>query len=88
MQTPVFVAIIEQPHEEAWRRLEDAYADRHLLSNTTALIRTEGLANDVAVTLGIKGENRVVGGVVFKLNRAYAGYTDRKVWEWLQREDE
>lgn len=84
MRNPVFAVFIEHPHEGAWSRLRSGYPDKHLLSDTVALVRTNGLANDVAVKLGIKGENREVGGVVFKLNRAYAGYSDRRVWEWLE----
>lgn len=85
MRIPVFAVTLEHPSDDAWARLQNAYRDQHyLLSDTVALVRTNGLANDVAVTVGIKGDNRVAGGVVFKLNRAYAGYTDRKVWEWLK----
>ena len=88
MPNPVFAVILEQPHEDVWSRLRSGYPDKYLLSDTVALVRANSLANDVAVRVGIKGENRVVGGVVFKLNRAYAGYTDRKVWEWLKLGEE
>lgn len=31
----------------------------------------------------IKGVSRDTSGVVFKLNSAYSGYTDKSLWEWL-----
>lgn len=85
MRLPVFAVTLEHRSEDAWARLQTRYPDQHYrLSDTVALVRTGGLANDVAAAVGIKGGGRVVDGVVFKLNRAYAGCTDRRTWERLE----
>jgi len=39
------------------------------------------------VNIGIKGENRVVSGMILKLEGAYSGYTDGSIWEWLEKFD-
>lgn len=82
----VFSILIHNPDERVSERLHQKYGSDSLytISETTILLRTRELAEDVAVAAGIKGEERFVTGVVFKLNRAYAGYTSRSLWEWLR----
>ena len=82
----VFAVLINEPDDRVLEQLKERYGTENLyLVNTTAiLLRTAGLADDIAVSAGIKGGDRFATGVVFKLNRAYAGYTARSLWEWLQ----
>lgn len=88
MPNPVFAVVLDEPNAASWKRLQEAYPDLYTLNDTVSLVRTDGLAETVAVTAGIKGENRFVSGVVFKLNRAYSGYRSRSIWEWLGRGEE
>jgi hypothetical protein len=71
-------------------RLNEKYESDNVyrVNATTFLVRTKGLAEDVAVAAGIKGEDRFASGVVFKLNRSYAGFAARSLWEWLQGDEE
>ena len=82
----VFGILIHDPDERVGDRLRRKYGTESLyeVSPTTILLRTKELTEDVAVAAGIKGKERIVTGVVFKLNRAYAGYTSRSLWQWLQ----
>lgn len=81
-----FGILIHNPDDRVSERLRRKYESDRLyeISATTILVRTTDLAEDVAVAAGIKGEDRFVTGVVFKLDRAYAGYASRSLWEWLQ----
>ena len=88
MPTPVFAVVLDEPNDLARDRLRAKYPNIYALNDTVSLVRTEGLAESVAITAGIKGEDRIVNGIVFKLNRAYSGYTARSVWEWLQQAEE
>ena len=88
MSTPVFAVVLDEPNDQARERLQTAYPNIYLLNDTVSLVRTDGLAESVAITAGIKGDDRIVSGIVFKLNRAYSGYRARSVWEWLQQGEE
>ena len=85
MPRPVFVVILEKPNSESRKRLEEAYHDLYTLNDTVSLVRAPGLSQAVAVTAGIKGKDRFVNGVVFKLKPAYSGYTSPTLWDWLAR---
>ncbi len=50
---------------------------------TLVAVPLSATTNGTAETAGIKGKDRTVSGVVFKLNSAYSGYTDGKLWTWL-----
>ena len=80
----VFVVVFTTASDEAAKRLRDEYPDAYELVPTTAyLVRSEELSSDVAAKVGIKSDPRITGGVVFKANHAYSGYTKRTLWEWL-----
>lgn len=79
----VFVVLFDEEHPEAIRKLRERYPVNFERSSTAYLIRTQDLAEAVARNVGIKGEERVVSGVVFKLNSVYSGYTSRTLWDWL-----
>ena len=85
-----FAILIHEPNPRVPEGLRRKYGSDSLytITETTFLIRTGELAEDVAVSAGIKGPERFVTGVVFKLNKAYAGYTARSLWEWLRQAEQ
>ncbi len=88
MASAVFAVVLDKPNAESLKRLHEAYSDVHSLNDTVSLVRAEDLPEDVAVTAGIKGKDRVADAVVFKLTRFYAGYTMPTVWDWLGRDEQ
>jgi hypothetical protein len=84
-----FAVMIQAPEVRTIESLHDKYEPDNVyrINATTFLVRTKQLAENVSVAAGIKGEERFVSGVVFKLNRSYAGHAARSLWEWL-KEDE
>lgn len=82
-QTRVFAVLFDEANADATKRLREAYSGHYELSDKNFLVRTSDLAETVAQTVGIKGDNRVVSGVVFRLNSIYAGYSSRVLWDWL-----
>lgn len=93
MPSRVFAVILEKPNPGFMERLKKHYGDNTLmLSEAAALVRDDlALTEDIAVRTGVKGGDEPVGGIVFKISRSYAGFTDRSVWEWLafaQNEDQ
>ena len=88
----VFAVMIQgqEGPSDVYDRLSEEYgtAKVYPVNDLTILVRTKRLAEDVSVVAGIKGKDRSVSGVVFKLNRYYAGYAARSLWEWLQDDDQ
>ena len=84
-----FVVIIQNPEPRTFDKLSERYesANVYRVNKLTSLVRTKQLAEDVAITAGIKGKNRFVSGVVFKISQSYAGFGARSLWDWL-RENE
>ena len=84
-----FAVMIQEPDVRTHDHLVERYGDANVyrINDLTFLVRTKRLAEDVSVVAGIKGDDRFVSGVVFKLNRYYAGYTARSLWEWLQDDE-
>lgn len=84
-----FAVMIQDPQAPTYDRLTEKYDSTNVyrVNELTFLVRTKRLAEDVSVVAGIKGEDRFVSGVVFKLNRYYAGYAARSLWEWLQEDE-
>ena len=85
-----FAVILREPNPRTLDRLHEEYesANVYTLNDLTFLVRTKQLAEAVSMAAGIKGTDRFATGVVFKLNRSYAGYTSRSLWEWLREEEE
>ena len=85
-----FAVMIREPDARTLESLNDQYEPDNVyqINSTTFLVRTRQLAEAVSVAAGIKGEDRFASGVVFRLNRSYAGYTARSLWEWLQEGEE
>ena len=84
----LFAVSLLKPNSEVYQRIEDYYPDNFRYSDTLCLVAVDHptVSQDVAVTIGIKGDDRVPdsSGVVFKLNTGYSGYTTRSLWEWLE----
>lgn len=74
-----------ESNEIVMDRLSNRFANIYEHTKTFILVPVELSisAYDVAATAGIKGNDRDVTGVVFKLNAAYSGYTKKTLWEWL-----
>ena len=76
--------VFTDPSPQAAEHLQAAFADAYeLVPDTVYLVRSDQLSTVVAQRAGIKSDNRVARGAVFKLNHAYSGYTSRSLWEWL-----
>ena len=88
MASGVFAVILDKPNAESLKRLQKAYADVQRLNDTVSLVRADCLTEEVTVKAGIKGDDRIADGVVFKLTRFYAGHTFRTVWDWLGRDEQ
>ena len=89
----LYAIVLTEPNAEIYARIKSKYTtDRELydrLSDTFYLVRSDGIySEDIAVGVGIKGDNRIesANGAVFKLNGAYAGYAPQTLWEWLSVE--
>ena len=74
-QQRVFTVLFDEVSEEATGRLQGEYSSHYEISNKAFLVRTPDLAETVAQKAGIKGDNNVVTGVVFRLNSIYAGFS-------------
>ena len=85
MAKKVFAVVLNAPESSVKRRLDSEYANVHQHTDTFLLVPVDvGVtAQEVAIAAGIKGKNRDIAGVVFKLNAAYSGYTTKTLWEWL-----
>ena len=80
----VFAVVFTDPSPRAAEHLQAAFTGAYeLVPNTVYLVRSDKLSTDVAERAGIKSDDRVSRGAVFKLNHAYSGYTSRSLWEWL-----
>ena len=80
----VFAVVFTDPSPRAAKHLQAAFAGAYeLVPDTVYLVRSDKLSTDVAERAGIKSDDRVSRGAVFKLNHAYSGYTSRDLWEWL-----
>lgn len=88
---PVFVVHLSGDSEETSERLAEHYPKpgHYEIADDLFLVRANAIAETVAQEIGIKGDKRPdgAGGVVFKLNDAFAGYESRSLWEWLDLED-
>ena len=86
MAQKIYAVALDNPEPAVEGRLKDRFAK--VFKHTDALILVVGgvndISEDVAVAAGIKGKQREVGGVVFRLNGGYSGYTRRTLWEWLR----
>ena len=84
----LFAVVLYEPNAEVETRLSSAYTEHHKYTDTFYLVCTEPsvVTSDIAEAVGLKGDNRIEdsSGVVFKMNSAFSGYTQRSLWEWLE----
>ncbi len=86
----VFAIALNMENDEIHRRIEDSYPRNHQFSSTLFLVQDDTIPETVARNVGIKGDNRITdtGGVVFRLEGSYAGFTSRALWDWLRLVEE
>ena len=84
---PQFLIIFDEPSAEAEARLQEHYPDHYSYHSDAPvyLVRNDGISEQIAKTVGMSGDDKIVTGVVFKLNSAFSGYTNGAIWEWLQQ---
>lgn len=85
----VFIALFDEASKKAADLLEAHYPDhfQHPSFERIYFLASDDISEKIAVNIGIKGENRVVSGMILKLEGAYSGYTDGSIWEWLEKFD-
>ena len=83
----VFAVVLKEANGSVSERLERAYPDHFRLSPTFAMVVADDVAQRVAEKVGIKGDGRIsnASGVVFRLTSHYSGYTDRGLWDWIDK---
>lgn len=89
---PVFAVVLNEENSEVAERIEKLFPDFYQLNDTVFLVQKDGIipAEKVAVSIKIKGEDRIedAHGVVFRLNKAYSGYSACSLWDWLGQAEE
>ena len=86
MQT--FIVLLHTPPlgdaaSEVPQKLKAAGFEVYDFADNAFLARAKGaISKDVAQAAGLTSGGGVPG-IVFKLNRAYAGFTEAPLWEWL-----
>ncbi len=90
MPSRVYAVLLEEPSSESFERLRKTYADNfYEMTPTSGFVRTDALTRTIAEKAGIKDEQeQIASGVVFRLNKAYSGFADRALWEWLRQAEE
>ena len=85
----VFAVALRGPNEGVWALLREKYTDNFEMSATLFLVRSDNVAEKIAMDVGMKGSDRVDGssGVVFKLNKSYSGFASNSLWEWLEPDE-
>ena len=83
----VFTVVLIEPNADVTRRIVDKFPGHLEYTPTFFLLESDLLAESVAVSVGIKGDDRIeeASGFVVKLEEfSYAGYTSRALWDWLR----
>ncbi len=67
-------------------RLQNKFGRVYEFSEGSFLVAADDLTANIAQVAGMKGDDQIEGatGAVFRIN-GYAGYTDRALWEWLDK---
>ncbi len=82
----IFAIVLLSPNEGVEKRLFEKYPKGYKFNSTLYLVQADALAEQVAMSVGVKGDNREpdASGFVIKLERySYSGYTQRSLWDWL-----
>ena len=85
MAKKIYAVALDSPSSLAEERLRSTYSQVFKQHDNLLLVvgNASDVSEDIAVAAGIKGDERAVAGVVFRLNGSYSGYTKRTLWEWL-----
>ena len=85
MASKAFAVVLDRANDKVLGRLEAKYPHTRHHTDTFFLVPVDKnvTTDDVANVAGIKGSERDASGVVFKINSAYSGFTDKALWEWL-----
>ena len=81
----VHAIVLTDDSDELVARIKEKFPKCFEVNEGCYLVRCDDLTQDVAIAVGIKGDDRVEdsGGVVLKLNGAYSGFGPPSLWEWL-----
>ena len=81
--------------EEVLKKLKKNYPRhfRYTDSVFLAAIDSKVQTGEIAKSIGLYGPGHPeaiqgASGVIMKLNKGYAGYTDEDLWEWLDKQKE
>ena len=86
----VFVVALDADGEVASEmveeRLKRSVSDFYRLSPSVFVVSADLLSSELANAAGIKGDDRLsdATGVVFRID-GYSGFTDRSLWEWMEK---
>jgi hypothetical protein len=80
-----YAIILEQPNEEAWRRVMEKWPHHHIQSTTIAFIATKEITTtkDIARIVGMSAEENVAG-MVFDA-KYVSGRAGGGLAEWLSK---
>ena len=83
----LFAIVLDSANATVEDRVEREFPGCYSINKTAFLVSSDGLAETIAATVGIKGDDRVedASGVVFRLNGTFAGYSSRALWDWLEQ---
>lgn len=80
------VHIANDPDDYVAKRIADEYPDEfaHKLNDNLYLVRSDkGTADFIATQLGFDGDT-AISGAVLKMNKFFAGFASRALWDWLE----
>ena len=82
--------VLVDENDQVANRIAEHYPLSRQFNEKVFLVRTEEVSQQVAVKVGIKGDDRIDDalGAVFKLYGAYAGHAPSSLWEWLDSGEE
>ena len=81
-----YLVILNDPNEEAWKRLADKWPDRHyIVTDRLAFVAPEGISitEEITETVGLNENHKVVGIAAEIQHGAINGWSRRGLWEWL-----
>ncbi|MDE2705684.1 MAG: hypothetical protein OXI35_11490 [Gemmatimonadota bacterium] len=90
----IFVIALNNPADSEFRkRIATHYPQprSYEFSDSLFFVSEDNIPQVIAEVLGIrveKEEERIAKGVVFRLNGAYSGFTQRALWDWLNLAEE
>ena len=81
----IHAILLTDDSDDVVARIKKHYPKSFEVNEGCYLVRCDDLTEEVAIAVGIKGDDRAedAGGVVLKLNGAYSGFAPGSLWEWL-----